>query len=332
MKRVTMQDIADRLGVTKVTVSKAINNQPGVSSALRESILRAAREMSYAKSAPAETRYRLAFVCPKRFFLEDDTFYTTIYYYINKRCSERGHSLSCFVINSADEISLRLPEPMCTSYFDGLLIAGEFRRDYLELLRALPGTQVAVDFYLPELPIDCVVTDNFFLGQLVTEYLVRHGHRQIGFVGDIMATSSIGDRYFGYVKVLTQNGLPVREQWRIVNNDALTGQYTQSCRLPEALPTAFVCHCDKAAFTLARQLETMGVSVPGEVSIISFDNTNLCELMRPHLTSVHFDRREIAKRSIQALFTRIESPDAPVGIQYLQGTLIERDSVAIFSS
>lgn len=329
-KRVTMQDIADTLGITKVTVSKALNNQPGVSDSLRQEILLVAKRMAYALPAarPSSPARRLAFICPKRFFLEDDTFYTTIYYYINKRCSALGISIACFVINSTDETACLLPAQLRTECFDGLFVAGEFHQAYLACLLELPGAQVAIDFYRPSLPIDCVVTDNFYLGQQTAEYLLGKGHRDIGFVGDIQSTTSICDRYFGYRKALALHGLPARKEWHLVNNDAMTGQYTLSFELPDPLPTAFICHCDKAAFMLKQRLDRAGVAVPGQVSLISFDNTKLCELMLPHLTSVDFDRRQIAEGAIQLMFARLQSPQGPTEMVHIQGQLIERDSVA----
>lgn len=325
-KKVTMQDIADALGITKVSVSKALNGRPGLSDARRQQILLMAKKMEYG-AEDAKAGYHLAFVCPKRFFLEDDTFYTTIYYYINKQCLEQNHTVACFVLGSEDEMALRLPDKLQTERFDGIFIAGEFRHDYLKLLLPLKGAKTFVDFYLPELSIDCIISDNFHLGQSVTDYLIRKGHTKIGFVGDIRATSSICDRYFGYQKALKLAGLSGDDAWHIINNDSFSGQYSLKFDLPSDLPTAFVCHCDKAAFTLMQRLDMAGIKVPQEVSIISFDNTALCELTRPRLTSVDFDRRQIARLSMQSMIARIREPERPVGYLYGKGNLIERDSV-----
>jgi LacI family transcriptional regulator len=328
-KKVTMQDIADALSITKVSVSKAINNRPGISEARRQQILLMAKKMEYGMEGSKDAQaYHLAFVCPKRFFLEDDTFYTTIYYYINKQCLEQNHTVACFVINSEDELALRLPDKLQTERFDGVFIAGEFRHDYLQLLLPLQGAKVFVDFYLPELSFDCIISDNFHLGQSVTDYLIRKGHTKIGFVGDIRATSSICDRYFGYQKALKLAGISGNDAWHIVNNDSFSGQYSLKFDLPQVLPTAFVCHCDKAAFTLMQRLDMAGIKVPQDVSIISFDNTALCELTRPRLTSVDFDRRQIARLGMQAMITRIREPERPVGYLYGKGSLMERDSVS----
>lgn len=328
-----MQNIADRLGITKVSVSKALNRQPGISDDLREKIISTARELGYTKTPgkSEQATYNLAWISPKRYFLEDESFYTTIYYYINRFCMERGFSVSCFVINDHEETAGILPPQLLTDAFDGVFIAGEFNHDYLKGVYGLRCAKIAIDYYLPGDMTDCIVTDNFNAGLEVTNYLIQRGHREIGFVGNLFSTSSICDRYFGYLKALTLSGLPVNPDWHLENNDALTGEYTTDFPLPERLPTAFVCHCDKSAFILMHRLESVGVSVPREVSVISFDNTRLCGILTPKLTSVNIDCKQIAKQSMSQMIFRLENPAAPRRRIYLSGTLVERDSVATIS-
>ncbi len=330
-EKVTMQDIADKLGVTKVSVSKAINNQPGISDKLREQILKTSKALGYIKTkhTSESANYNLALVCPKRFFLDDESFYTTIYYYINKRCTEKGFPVSCFVINEAEEVSGKLPAQLLTGHFDGIFISGELQLHFLEQLEKIDAAKIAIDFYRPELKIDSIVVDNFLTGLEVTNYLIQKGHKKIGFVGDIHGTSSICDRYFGYLKALSLNHLPIRQDWHIYNSDRLTGLYSSDFPLPDQLPTAFVCHCDKAALVLMQKLSTRGISVPQQVSILSFDNTNVCELLVPRLTSVDINRKQIAYSSIDKMLYRINHPDAAPQKIYLGSHLIERDSVSV---
>ncbi|MDI6619093.1 MAG: LacI family DNA-binding transcriptional regulator [Clostridiales bacterium] len=327
--KVTMQDIADMLDITKVSVSKAINNQPGISDNLREQILTTAKKMGYHKTNNREksTSYNFAWICPKRFFLEDETFYTTIYYYINKRLMEKDHTISCFVINDKEESENKLPLQFSQESFDGIFIAGEFERSYLKKLEMIDCAKIAIDFYLPDMNIDSIVTDNFYTGFEATNYLIRKGHMKIGFVGNINNTSSICDRYFGYLKALMLNDLPVRNDWRIVNNDPVTGAYTLDFSLPKELPTSFVCHCDKAAFILMQKLHIEGYKVPEDVSVISFDNTSICELTIPKLTSIDINRKQIALQSIDQMLRRLEHTDSSPRKIYLGGHLVERDSI-----
>ncbi len=326
-QKVTMDDIAKKLGITKVSVSKAINNQPGLSDKLREEIIKLANEVGYTKGKVNSPVYNLAFISPKRFFLEDDTFYTTIYYYINKHCINTNDTLRCFVINNDQETKCEIPSQLYRDAFDGIFLGGQLSSTYLERLKEIKSAFVAIDFYSQDFDADCIITDNYYMGFRVTNYLIKHGHKKIGFVGDITQTSSICDRYFGYLKALRLAGLSSCDDWVLINSNAVTGDYIVDINLPREIPTAFVCHCDKAAFMLIQTLENSGIRVPADVSVISFDNTSICEMMSPKLTSVEIDRKLIANQSMRLMQARISNPNAPYQKIYNNSVIIERSSV-----
>ncbi|HCS72287.1 MAG TPA: hypothetical protein DIW17_00230 [Clostridiales bacterium] len=328
-KKVTMQDIANIVGVSKVSVSKAMNNQPGISDKLREQILSVAENLGYAKAVNDNNKedYQLAFICPKRFFLEDETFYTTIYYYLNKTCMEKGYTVTCFVISDYLETNCIIPTQLATVNFDGIFIAGELRDKYLSKIVKLKGEKIAIDFYKFGASMDSIIVDNYDTSFKVTRYLIDRGHKEIGFVGNISHTSSICDRYFGYAKAMRLNHLPIIDDWHIQDINSLTGEYTQNFRLPSKMPTAFVCHCDKAAFTLMQKLEKNGMKVPEQVSLISFDNTSICDLTTPKLTSVDIDRKQLALYSLNQMIYRLTHPSSSPHKLYLGSTLVERGSV-----
>lgn len=329
-RKATMQDIADKLGITKVSVSKAINGQPGISGSLREQIRTVAGQMGYIKSRhnTGKPVYAFALVYPKRLFLKDESFYTTIYYYINKSCLEQGYSISCFVVNDREELSETVPVLLQTGRFDGIFITGEFNLNFLHKLENLGGVKIAIDFYHTGLGMDSIVTDSFYASLQITDYLIRKGHRKIGFLGDIHDTTTTCDRYFGYLKGLLLNHLPVREDWHLINPDAIHDLYSTDFELPAERPTAFVSYSDKAAFKLIQCLTACGIKVPEQVSVISFDNTSICDLVSPKLTSVSIDRKQIALHSLDRMINRIQHPDAILQKTDLGSSLIERDSVA----
>lgn len=329
-KKVTLQSIADQLGITKVSVSKAINSQPGISDGLRRQILEKAREMGYNKPLRngEHAHKNFAWVCPKRYFLSDEAFYTVIYYYINKLCAQHGHTLSCFVLNNQEEESGTLPTKLKSESFDGIFIAGEMRPTLLDMLTSLGGVKIAIDFYTSNPPFDCIIVDNFLAGMVVTDYLIARGHESIGFVGCIDETSSICDRYFGYLKSIRLHHLPVEESWHIPYRSTEKNETAMQIVLPDTLPTAFVCHCDKTAFLLMQRLEAAGARVPQDASIISFDNTSLAEMVIPNLTSVNIDCKQFASLSWERMFHRFGDPDAAPAKVYLGTSLVERQSVA----
>jgi Transcriptional regulators len=328
-KKVTMQDIADKLGITKVSVSKVLNNQPGIGENLRLQILKTAKEMNYTKhkekSALRKT-YNFAIVCPKRNFLDDEYFYTNIYFYINRYCIENHHGCDCYVITREDEDKGRLPEQLSDKKYNGIFIAGECTANFLSSLSALKNNIVAIDFYNNNFNFDYVVVDNFLAGQYVTKYLLEKGHREIGFIGDYKTTSSISDRYFGYMKTMLRNELVPRAEAQFSVLDVSVGA-TVPFKLPEKMPTAFICHCDKAAFIIIQALERAGFAVPSDVSVMSFDNTKICEIITPKLTTIDINLKEISKLAIDLMLKRLKDHTKKKRKFYLETSIIERDSV-----
>ena len=322
--KTTMQDIADRLGISKVSVSKALSCKPGISDALRSRILAAAREMGYDR-APQETARRFAFVVSKNFFLETDAFYSEMYFQFDRLCGEQGYSTALVIVSNAELEPPRLPVQLQMEEFSGVAAAGQMPDDFVRLLEKPGRPLVLMDFNSSAVTACALLTENYYWGAMVTQRLVDRGHRKIGFVGQPGATKSITDRYLGYQRSLLLNRLPFRPEWVLVNNDTATGLYTPSIRLPEDLPTAFVCHCDMAAYYLLGTLRQNGLECPRDVSVISFDNTRLAETCRPALTSVSIDTGAFARKALE-LLTSAEARAVSRRL-FLPASLVERQSV-----
>lgn len=329
--KVTLNTIANILGVTKVTVSKALNNQPGVSEELKKKIIQTSIEVGYKPKSSVKASKsvtKLGIMVPKRFFLDTDNFYTRIYYYMNQECAALNVTLSLYVLNPEEEKQLTLPHSFVHEMdeLNGLFLAGEINEAYINSLTSHTFPIVAIDFYKPELTLDSILSDNFQAGFTVTKYLYDRGHRRIGFVGNPLYTSSVMDRYCGYMKALTAYGLEFKPHWNVVNNDE-HGSYLIDFELPADMPTAFVCHCDMAAYKLLLKLQSEGISVPDQVSIISFDNTDLSKTLVPALTSMDISKQNFAKEAVHLMLWRTDNPNNSARNIYLKSKLIERDSV-----
>jgi len=324
--KTTMQDIANQLNITKVTVSKALNNKPGVSESLRNRIVETASDMGYVIHKSSNTKKTFAFIVPKRFFLETEKFYNVIFYYLNRLCIEKGYQLTPIVLSQKDEeAGITLPASV-----NGVYLAGELSDPCIQSFCRAEPPIVAIDFYKTYPDLNCVLVENFYLGYYATHYLIEKGHRHIGFVGNINQTSSINDRYFGYLKALQNLGIKQKDEWIIANNDPKTGLYEIDIPFPNPLPTAFVCHCDMAAYFLMNSLKKLGKSVPQDVSLISFDNTDLSQSISPKLTSMDIDKKEIAETSFRVM-EKIIRGEQGRHRYYISSCLAERDSVNEFT-
>ena len=117
----------------------------------------------------------------------------------------------------------------------------------------------------------------------MTEHLISTGRRNIGFVGSVLSTSSIMDRYLGYVKAMLRAGLPIRDDWRLEDRDD-QGKF-MPFSLPHEMPDAFVCNCDAVAYNLVETLKRNGYRVPQDVAVTGYDDYRYSTLCSPQLTS-----------------------------------------------
>jgi LacI family transcriptional regulator len=328
-RKTTLQNIADELNITKVTVSRALKGQNGVGDDLRQKIEDKAVEMGYSRSSlHVENRVQnFVFITPTRFFLKTEHFYTDIYYYLHRLCDQKKYRLVLQIIDPDMEDSLELPNSLMDTGLSGIFIGGEISRDYLGKIEALHLPTVVIDYFSTYQTFSHITVDNFYLGYKAALHLIERGHSQIGFVGQKDVSSNVADRMLGIQKALGENGISLRDEWVIENHDPRTGLYSLEFLLPEDLPTAFICHCDRAAYFLIEKLKMRGLSVPEDVSIVSFDDTEIARDTTPPLTSFKIDRNLFAEKGMELIEKRLEESPGGQERVYLETVLIERESV-----
>ncbi len=237
IKKVTLEDIGKKLGVSAVTVSKALKDQKGVSDQLREEIQRTAREMGYSKRSRAHNMrisHTIGIIAAERFLQEHQSFYWVLYQQLAGRIMEKSSTALFEVVSAKEEANDILPRVIEEQRADGLIILGTFSRRYMEFLYYAPERTVPLICLDSEVGLerdDAVIGDNVGGGYVMTNYLLSLGHRRIGYVGTLLTTSSIDDRYLGYVKALLHHGIEVNQEWIIKDRDRVTGRLLKSSEL-----------------------------------------------------------------------------------------------------
>jgi len=323
-----MQDIADRLGVSKVTVSKALNDKDGVGEELRLKIKKTAKEMGYryntsAKSVKLGITYNIGVVSHEK-FTGTDSFYMSFYKMISKELDKKGYSAILHILSAKDEAELQLPRSYYERKADGLIILGQVSSEYVELLTGIDIPVVFLDFYDKHNEIDSVISDNFYAAYELTNYLINSGHREIAYIGNIYATSSIQDRYLGYLKSLLEHRITPNPDYVI--NDRLEDGTLIDIELPETMPTAFVCNCDKVAYNFVIKLKQSGYRIPEDISIVGFDNDIYATLTKPNLTTVQVNVTEMTALAVNMIINKINN-NKSYGRIPVKGKIIIRDSV-----
>ncbi|MBM7566201.1 LacI family DNA-binding transcriptional regulator [Paenibacillus sacheonensis] len=325
----TIYDIARAAGVSTATVSKVINNKGRISEKTRNKIKQIMDEQRYEPSVMASamkgkgTR-TIALIIP-----DIDN---PVYAEYLKRIEARGHELGYTIVMASTE---RDPEKeerhisLLRRKVDGYIIAARFNN--IGLLKELTEDGVPVVLFAherDELSVDSVTADDYLGGYRATEYLLELGHVRIGMVGE--DTLSSHERIRGYRQALQDRGFQAEEGLIRVGGHTIDGAAEQAGMLLDRAdrPTAIFGYNDVSAVGAMLAARTRGIRMPDELSIIGFDNTMLCEIMDPKLSSVSMPTQELGNRVMELLIRRIDGGDMPKQRIRLLPELAVRESTA----
>ena len=330
-KTVKMSDIAQRLNVSTVTVSKALSDQKGVSDEMRNKIKKLAVELGYqkpiAKQEDRSRSFNIGVIVPEDYIEKYQTFYWEMYQEINMAAVKNNSFVMLEVLNAADEKAVVPPKLLKESKIDGLIVLGGLRSEYLRMIKEHYATPtVYVDFYDPSIKEDCVISNSFYGSYTLTNYLFDKGHTNIGFVGTVLATKSITDRYLGYMKSLMEHGKSIREDWVLDDRDSERHNFHKFL-LPEEMPTAFVCNADIIASWVIRELNHAGYRVPEDVSVVGFDDFLYPGLCNIPMTTYAVNMTKMAETGVKLLIKKMTGGETSEGMHLIEGHFIERKSV-----
>ncbi|MCM1165110.1 MAG: LacI family DNA-binding transcriptional regulator [Lachnospiraceae bacterium] len=326
-KQVTIADIAKACGTSTVTVSKALCGRSGVSEEVRAKIRETADKMGYVSTKSVSNKFDgvIGVLIPNKFINPNGSFYWALYNDILKLLKSLG--ISCIQENIGDEeeSALAVPNLFSNNRVTGVISLGQLSAPYLRMLANHTNNLVLLDYYAADAELDCVVTNGYHGGYLLAKHLIALGHKEIGFIGTRTATTSIFDRFMGYLKAMLEHGLEVNSEW-IIPDRPDGGAHSEHLEFPERLPTAFVCNCDETAFVAIRELKARGLSVPRDISVVGYDNYLISEISDPPITTIQVDSEEMAREAISLLFDRIDDPARPKKARILTGNLVVKES------
>ncbi len=334
-KSVRLADIGARLGVSTVTVSKALSGQKGVSDTLRKQIVELADSMGYVPPSkePRQAKqrsYTLGVIVGERYIDKYDSFYLQMY----KQITGRAISRECFAV--MEPISLEaeknniMPKLVTDKRVDGIIVMGRLSWEYLDYLNENCTMPIIyLDFCDNKKEADAVISDSYYGAYRLANYLFEMGHTRIGYIGTVLATGSITDRYMGYLRAMMEHGCDVKPEWIIADREREHGSIDPEkyiC-LPNKLPTAFVCNCDLAASYLIRKLEAHGLKVPQDISVVGYDNFIYPGMCDVGITTYEVDIKEMARRAVHTLIKKISGEDYRHRVYIVEGQLVIKESV-----
>lgn len=336
-KKITIQDIADALGLSRNTVSKALNNTGVLAEDTRQKILEKAAEMGYRRliyiPEPAPSKKgeikELALITQNMPY--GSHFGTYALNTFQERMSKNNYRLSMFPIRDTEIESLSLPIGFNTKNTAGIICLELFNPEYIEMLSTLNipllFLDTAADTDMTKIRADFLFMENHLSMFNLTNTLIQNGCRRFAFAGNPKHCRSFSERYQGFMHALSVNKIePCTSRF--------TGQTVfTDCRILEEtirqtlqLPEVFVCANDFVAIDLIRTLKKCGFSVPADVRVTGFDNSTESRIIEPHLTTVDIPSSQIGYIAADMLQSRINDPDIPFRITHVRTTLKFRSS------
>lgn len=324
--KVSMQDIADSLGVSKVTVSKVLRGKSDVSESVEKKVKDEAFRLGYCYDGKSRKHAsKIMVLTAEHFFGGSDCFYVKLYRYLSAELETQHIDAILTILDRQSENENVIPEKLKNCEVDGVIVMGQIRREYLAQLRELRIPMVFLDFYYDDFDVTSINTDNFFSAYEMTNRLIRCGHTKIGFVGTLDYTSSIQDRFLGYCKALIEHHIPFHREW-VFDDRESDGRYLE-ISLPNIMPTAFVCNCDEVAMLLIDNLKQKGYRVPLDISVAGFDDSIHAVKSEPQITTVHVNLNEMAHFAVKAVLRDAVGNSRQKNRILSRGKIISRESV-----
>jgi len=328
--RPSSQDVADRVGVSRATVSAYLNKTRYVSPELSERIQRAIDELGYvpdpvARALKTSDTRTVGLVIPVM-----SGFYVPMINAIEREAVSRGYEL---LISSSDEDHVKeraLLDVLVAKRVTGIVITpcSEQNRERIGMIRRSGIPVAQVNRRLEGVEADSVVSDNFKAAYQAAEHLVRRGSRRIAFLGYDASNIANLRKKLGYEAAMRDLGaaeglvIAVREH----DPDLITARLEAFIDSGNRFDALIATTQGKTAIAL-RTLVRRGYRVPDDVALIGFDDTPWCELLSPPLTMISEDTSTMGAEALALLIGRIEgSVDGPARHVVLEDRMIIRAS------
>lgn len=333
--RATIKDIAEYTGLSITTVSLVLNNKPSrISQRAREAVFSAAEKLNY---MPNQLAVGLA---KKRTFMLGliigdlgNNFFSSLAISVENTCNALGWHMILSSTSNRHNRDLDAINLLAGRSVDGILYnmgadstpKSATESSALFARHNLPF--VLVDRSFPLSGTCTVRGDHALGGYLATRHLLEHGHKRIAIVTGPLQLSCAESRLAGYRRALEEYGIEYEPDYMIHGDYTMQAGIDAAERVRQLGATAvFACN-DLMAFGLFKRFRALGVSIPGDISLVGYDDTEYCELLDPPLTTIRQPVAEVGKAGVQQLIHIIEGePFAPEVV--FAPVLVERASVS----
>lgn len=332
---VTIKDVAQLAGVSTSTVSRVCNNNPAISRDTQERVRKAMAELGYEPSAPADSQPQpikmIGIVLPpSEHDAYENTFSLKAIRGISQVCNQRGVASTVITGRDSEEILRSIQTLHRSGRIDGFIMLYSRKKDIVVDYLCEQGLLYVVVGKPGELAEQtiCVDNDNLLAARDATDYLYNLGHRRIAYLGVRNDSVYMEERRAGYQLSMLLHNLPVYPDCCVEVEDAdFEGVSVMEELLDrEDRPTAFLVSDDILALLLERICIRKGLHIPGDISIISFNNSLITQMAYPRLTAIAINAYQLGQEAAGQVINHILNPELPVTKTVVPHRIVERES------
>lgn len=322
----TINDIAARLGISKSTVSKGLNNARDVSEEMRKKILETAVEMGYVNTRLQKKEKKLCILVENMEYKTPNQFGHDLIQGFKQMAEPDGWKIDVVPLDKEFQRGIPYTVFMMEHGYQASFVLGFSLLDpWIHEFRTSRIPAVLYDNYIKENPniasVGCDSQEGF---ELAVKHLVDLGHQKIGLISGPLDSYILKARYHAYLNAMDKYGLEINEKYiglEYYINDS-TRKYVP--RLLDEGVTAILFSHDVRAISAITECEDRGISIPGDVSLVGFDDLPISARTQPSLTTVRQDRLALGKCGFYALSCLLNR--VTIDSILLRAALIVRDS------
>lgn len=346
----TLKDIADRAGVSISTVSRIINNDPNkrASATTTKKVWKIIHEMNYKPNEAARMLIRgvrnkdesprnaIGCILSASNDVFADPFFAEVIAGIHAEVAQKGYVMEyTFPISSTNAIqNSAFFNNLVARNVDGAILLGRFSQELYDMLKNnIPRIVYCGLNYIDD-DISQVICDATRGIELAVSYLIDLGHKRIGFIGETNRDHKLLNerRFHTFSKTIRSYGFNIKEKDIIEAQLVLGGGYQAVINQldPHDHASAYVCANDITAIGAMCAIQKKGINIPKDISLIGFDDIEMCQYVSPSLTTIHVDIKNMGFLSAHKLIDSIEN-EIPSAISSLPFELKQRESCSVYS-
>ena len=312
---ITIHDIAKKLDISASTVSRALKDNPIISSVTRKKIKKAAAEMGYRPNIMAanfrtKKTNTIGVIVP----LINRHFFSSVISGIEEVAYDQGFTVAISQSNDKLEKEKKIAQTLFANRVDGVILSIGMETKEIEHLQLFSNRNIPLVFFdriVDEIESDKIIVNDFEGGYKATQHLIEQGAKNIAHIGGPLNLKIYKNRQEGYQQALTDAGLKIKDSFIFNGNLNQDDGYnaTEKLMKMEYRPDAIFCANDTTALSAIIYLQEIGIKVPDEVAIVGFSNEPFSQVVTPSISTIKQPGFLIGKKAAELIIRQINKTE-----------------------